>query len=564
MMRVNRMLIVLLVGALLLSACAPVQRFAGVPVQPAVPEVLVPGAPIQGAWGLEIGPDGNLYVASYLGRAIVALNPDTGEIVQRFGRAEQVELPVALAFGPDASLYWTSFPGMGVQVGRIAPGGATERVSSLPMGDWPIFFSPDGRLFVGQVFFSDGLYELDPEFNSAPRRMRTPLHNIGAYAFGPDGLTYACDFDNNRVLRFDLLNEDFATEVVVDAVTLPFALAFDAAGQLLLAYSPSPSGDVISRVDLDTGALATVLTTTTGINDLVVDSQGQVYFSDVTDGAIYKLLTDGTVYTLSPGGLTAPGGIAVMPRADGESVYVAGFHQMREYDGATGELLRHEWANGPYPDATITTPHAVAPFGNALLLGSWWNRNIQLWDPVEHKQIRLIEGIDPGPSDMVDFEGAILFTMVGGAQLLRIDPAQDDAPTLASPWYFDNPIGLAAKDGDLYVGEFTAGRVSQVAAAGEFLDKPVVVAKGLAGPEGMDFAPDGRLLVVETKAGRLTAIDLASGEMTTVAEGFGFATDAPMGMPRQWLLNDVAVGPSGAIYVTGDDPAALYRLAPEE
>ncbi len=562
MMRVNRMLIALLVTTLLLSACAPVQRFTGLPAQSGALEVLVPGTPIQDAWGLEIGPDGNLYVASYLGREIVVLNPETGEILKRLGRAELVDLPVALAFGPDASLYWTSFPGMGMQVGRLTPDGATERVSSLPMGDWPIVFSPDGRLFVGQVFFSDGLYELDPQFNTAPRRIPTPLRNIGAYAFGPDGLTYACDFDNNRVLRFDLLNEDFDTEVVVDSVTLPFALAFDAAGQLLLVHSPNPSGDVISRVDLDTGALATVLTTTSGINDMVIDSQDQIYFSDSVDGAIYKLLTDGTVHTLSPGGLIAPGGIAVMPRADGESVYVAGFNQMREYDGATGELLRHERSNGAYPGAAITAPQAVAPFGDALILGSWWNANIQLWDPAAHKQIRLIEGIDPGPSDMVEFEDAILFTMAGGAQLLRIDPDQDDAPTLASSWYFDNPVGLAAKDGDLYVGEYAAGRVSQIAAGGEFMDKPVVVATGLAGPEGMDFAPDGRLLVVEAKAGRLTAIDLSNGAQTTVAEGFGFATDAPLSMPRQWLLNDVAVGPSGAIYVTGDNPGALYRIPP--
>ena len=252
------------------------------------------------------------------------------------------------------------------------------------------------------------------------------------------------------------------------------------------------------------------------------------------------------------------------PRADGESVYVTGFYQLREYDGATGELLRHEWANGVYPEGVITPPQSVARFGDNLLLASWWYGTIQLWDPTNHKQIKLIENLDFGPADVIAFEGAIIYTPVGHRQVKRIDPANNYAAEYVGPYYFWNPVGLATKGGDLYVSDSDMGIVGQIAHDGEFMDKPVIVVEGLAGPEGMDFAPDGRLLVVEAKAGRLTAVDLTSGATATVAEGFGFNTDRAPGMPMQWLLNDVAVGPSGAIYVTGDDPAALYRLAPEE
>lgn len=105
--------------------------------------------------------------------------------------------------------------------------------------------------------------------------------------------------------------------------------------------------------------------------------------------------------------------------------------------------------------------------------------------------------------------------------------------------------------------------VWQIAAAGEILPEPELIAEGLDQPEGMALAPDGRLLVTETGTGRLLAIDLTTGAVSTMAEGLGFDTVAPEGQPLTGIMSSVAVGPSGAIYVTGDDPAALYRIEPE-
>lgn len=563
---------VLLTAALLAGCFAPAAVPATPPIQPttaptvlvpSAPQVLVQGAPIEGSYGLAFGPDGNLYVASQIGRQIVAVNPDTGEIVKRLGRAEKIDLPISIAFGPDGSLYWTSFPGWtGIKAGRLAPDGTSQGAYSLPAGDWPIFFSPDGRLYVGQAFLSDGLYELDPQFKQPPRKLASPHTGIVSYTFGPDGLVYACDPTRDRVLRFDLANEDFNTKVAVDSAKFAFDAVFDSKGRLWLVHSPSRNGDQISLVDVDTGALEPVASWTSGIEDLVLDDKDQVYFSDPFDGAIYKLLTDGTVRTLSPGGLTTPGGLTVMPRADGESVVVAGFNQLREYDGATGELLHHEWANGAYPEVSITAPQAVARFGDNLILSSWWNSNIQLWDPKANKPIRVVEGLDPGPAEAIEFEGDIVYAPVRGGEVMRIDPDKDYAVEPVSPAYLTTPVGLVSKDGDLFVSEWRGGMISQIANDGKFIDQPVVIVEGLEGPEGMDFAPDGRLLVVEAKAGRLTAVDLSTGEKSTIAEGFHFDTDHVSGMPDQWLLNDVAVGPSGTIYVTGDNPGTIYRLLP--
>ena len=63
---------------------------------------------------------------------------------------------------------------------------------------------------------------------------------------------------------------------------------------------------------------------------------------------------------------------------------------------------------------------------------------------------------------------------------------------------------------------------------------------------------------------RLVAIDPETGEMSTVAEGLGFSPGGPEGAPPTMIMSSVAVGPSGAIYVTGDQANVVYRIEPGE
>jgi DNA-binding beta-propeller fold protein YncE len=121
------------------------------------------------------------------------------------------------------------------------------------------------------------------------------------------------------------------------------------------------------------------------------------------------------------------------------------------------------------------------------------------------------------------------------------------------------PVGLAATDDDLWISDAAAGSVLQIVANGESLTEPVLIAKDLASPEGLAVTPDGNLLVVEAKAGRLLSIDLGTGNVSTIAEELelGWKSDHPT-----WLFNGVAVGQSGTIYVTGDIANVLYRIEP--
>ena len=85
---------------------------------------------------------------------------------------------------------------------------------------------------------------------------------------------------------------------------------------------------------------------------------------------------------------------------------------------------------------------------------------------------------------------------------------------------------------------------------------------GLAAPEGLAVDVDGNLLVVEAGAGRLSRIDLLTGEVSKVVEDLELGAGAIPGLIPTWIFNGVAVGPSGYIYVTGDISNVLYRFKP--
>lgn len=71
-------------------------------------KTFIKGAALNAANGIDIGPDGNLYIASVIGQEIVVMNKNNGKIIKRFGPESGVLGPDDLVFSPDGtSLYWT-------------------------------------------------------------------------------------------------------------------------------------------------------------------------------------------------------------------------------------------------------------------------------------------------------------------------------------------------------------------------------------------------------------------------------------------------------------------------
>ncbi|MGR9108226.1 MAG: Vgb family protein [Gammaproteobacteria bacterium] len=524
--------------------------------QPIAPEILVQGTSIHGATGIRVGRDGLLYVASVVGRSISVMDPRNGKILRRLGPEQGVESPDDLAFGPDGSLYWASL--LTGEVGRLSPDGVKTGQLVAPGADG-ITFSDDGRLFVALDFLGDGLYEVDPNFVVPPAQLISTPGFLNAMDFGPDGNLYGPIWTRGKVVRIDVNSK--AVTTVADGFSIPAAVKFDSRGRLHAL--DTVTGELV-RVDTATGTKKVIARLVPGVDNLAFDSQDRIYVSNVQDSSIVEVLPGGKQRIVSPSGLMAPSGIAVMPGSDGkESIFVADFLSLRQFDGESGRSLNVDRSFVGVPG--ISVPITISSDGTNLISSSWFSNEVQVWNPVTHQVLETNQNF-PVPLNAIRFGGDLIVVelgrFAGSARVVRATPSEQITLADAADGLVV-PAGLAAADGKIWVSDRATGKVLQITANGIALDKPVEVARDLANPEGLAIDRQGSLLVVESSADRLSRINLATGEVSTVADGMQIGAEGSPGTPPTWAFNGVAVGPSGAIYVTGGRGNVVYRLKPK-
>jgi sugar lactone lactonase YvrE len=550
---------------LLLTILVLLSAMSALPASAAASEpserVLADGAALHGANGMMFDRHDRLYIASVAGRQIVVMDPETGAILDRLGPDRGVEGPDDLTFGPDGALYWTSFF-TGV-VGRRAPDGTVSTIAQLPPDVGAITFSDDGRLFVAASFprGADALYEVDPGGANPPRLIAEGLGGLNAMDWGSDGLLYGPLEFRGQVVRINVDTGGIAT--VAGGFGLPTAAKFDSHGRLYVVDQLSVDqqhGEVV-RVDIATGARTVIAQLTPGLDNLAFDSHDRLVVSSFQDGFVAEITPDGQVRMVSRGGMILPGGVAVLPRGrDNESVFAADLFTLREFDARTGHQRSIE-RGLPGSSQLISPVFTVAPDGDRLLLSSSFANAVQLWDPAAHAPVATYTDFAM-PLNAIRFQSDLVVAELGSGSVVRARGANPaDRVTLAAG--LGVPAGLAATNDDLWVGEWASGSVLQLVANGRPLARPRVVARRLAAPEGLAVAPDGSLLVVESGAGRLVRINLKTGRVSTVADGLALGAQGipgVPGVPPTWSFNGVAVGPSGAVYVSGDKANVLYSL----
>ena len=503
-------------------------------------------ASFRGINGIMFGPDGALYLTSVVTPAVARIDPESGEILDNWGLDDGAQSPDDLAFGPDGSVYWTDISNGDVTM--RTPTGETRVVASPGVGVNPITFSDDGRLFVSQCFMDTNLFELDPAGEKEPRLIRDDLGpgcGLNGMDWGSaDGRLYGPRWFRGEVVRVDVDSGEL--ETVASGFEVPAAVKFNSEG--VLHVLDSLRGEVV-RVGED-GRKEVVARVQPGLDNFAFDADDRLFISSFADGFIVEALSPDENRMVLAGGLNMPGGVALIGSGDAVRLVVADFFALRQLDPSTGDELGVVRDVIGFSDIG-TSMSAHATDDGQLILSSWFDNAVRLWDPAADALVQIF-GELAAPIDAIRFEGDIVASQWGAGNVIAFSPGNPEEKRVLAEG-LSGPAGLTAADGTLYVTDNLAGTVLRI---GD--DGVETVAEGLDQPEGL-AAANGSIYVVEAGAGRVVAIDAASGESTTVADGLELHVPASGAFPNTMLFNGIATDGETA-WVAGDAANTVYVI----
>jgi hypothetical protein len=235
---------------------------------------LGPAMDLDGALGITVGPDGDIYVASEEANMILRFAGATGAFVDRFvwddpmtAKDETGGLsgPGAVLFGPDGQLYFSSFDcdailrydgASGAFVDVFVPANS----GGLDGPDAGMAFGPDGHLYV-PGYYSDSIPRFDGA-TGAPLGDFTPaqgnkLDHPRTLVFRGEHL-YVANEGSNEVLRYDADSGAFVDVFVAagaGGLMAPAGMVFGPDGVLHVASADN----MILRYDADGAPLPTIV-----------------------------------------------------------------------------------------------------------------------------------------------------------------------------------------------------------------------------------------------------------------------------------------------------------------
>ncbi|NOJ81515.1 gluconolaconase [Myxococcus xanthus] len=517
-------------------------------------ETVVAGSHFQGVHGLAVDGKGNLLASNLLGQSVHAVNLRTGAVSTLVGPPLGGADDVAL--GPDGSIYWTGY--FSGQLMRRTPDGKTRVIARNLPGLNSLAFRGDGRLYVTQLGRGDALWEVDPAGRKPPRKVIDAPGYLNGFEFGPDDRLYGPLILKGQIARVDV--DTGLIEKVAEGFTVPVAVNFDARRENLYVVDAA-TGELV-RVRLPSGAKEVVAKLPTGLDNLAVGPDDQVYVSNMVDNDIRVVNpADGSVRLLVDSRLSVPSGIAVVPDDPEETLYVADVYALRRVGGREGLVTQttrvlSSQLNFPM-NVSVTARHVVL---STAYLGS--HSTLQVLDRGTGALLRTLPSPN-GAQGVVELEdGTLIIAEAATGRLVRVGTSEPAVTTVLSEG-LGGPVGLAAdtkaKEPGVYVTEVRSGKVTRVRLSD---GARRTVAAGLEAPEGIALHPDGGLIVAEVGRKRLVRIDAATGRVTVLARGLRIGLPESEGLPPGYIPTGVAVGASGTLYVTSDIESALYRFVP--
>jgi sugar lactone lactonase YvrE len=501
-------------------------------------DIIVPGSSFHTANGIAFGPDGRLFVASVVGEAIFALDLETKavEVVEPgpVGEADD------LVFTPGGDMIWTALLEGKVRM-RRSDGTLVDLAEGLP-GANSIALTRDGtRLFMGQVFMGEGLWEIDLAGAAPPRLVTDDTGGLNAFQFGTDGMIYAPSWERGHLVRVD--PETGKTEVLIDGLQHPGAVRFDAEERLyVLDDATGEFFAVAESAGTWTRRLIAKLATST--DNFMFGRDGRAYVSNMADNAIHAVdVTNGAIEPITVGALGLPRGIALSQ--DGALLHIADACAYRTLDLGSGVVRDIARAVA----SPLKFPAAVDAFGERVLLVGELFGVVQQFDGAG-RHLGDLTGFDMPSAAIALEDGGIVVAEATAGRIVHVHDA--GRRTLVDG--LDRPVALARLSGDDVVVAETDGRLFSLNTTdGSCRELATVSGKIRA----VAVAEDGGLIVLDVEHHRVVIVDPLSGNQTTVAE------DLPVGhlltpFPRS---GGIVAAPGGTIYLAADLDNSILRLS---
>ncbi|WP_328224481.1 PQQ-binding-like beta-propeller repeat protein [Streptomyces sp. NBC_00104] len=407
-----------------------------------------------------------------------------------------------------------------------------------------VAFGPDGRLYVAQ-FLAGQISAVDPATGDVDVvvPMDSPVQSPDDLAFGADGSMYIADLVPGRVWRRSPAGE---YGLVSDEVTNPNGIT--CIGDRLFVNEMKPNGRLMEL--FPDGGDPVVLTDGLALgNAMQRGPDGCLYYPHMITGQVWRIPPDGGTPEVVAEDVHEP----VAVRFDQGGV----LHVLSR--GVEGIVTRID-LHGSGTRTLVTSglkglDNAAFDTENRMFVSSFASGGVTELHPDGRTREIVRRGLDGPYGVTVDLGG----TVYAADHYRLAGPAADDEGEPVGTSAEAGPGGVRTHlllpfahgitaDGELlhYTSQF--GIVQTYDPASGALSER---ARGLNRPIGIAVGPDGSLVVAETGAGRVVAVDAEPGSepgtVTVLAEGL----DRP---------TDVAFDAEGRLYVSEERLGSVLRI----
>ncbi len=222
-------------------------------------------APYRAPHGIQIGPDGTVYVASDLDHKLLVIDPKTRKVTKAIDTEGTTHWIGILPNG--TKIYATNKNDPFVTVVNLKSGTVAAKIP-VPGGTEGIAVSPDGRRVIVMAHTEPGLVVIDPATDAIVDRIALQGQKTGAYKvyFSPDGkVMMTMNLGSSIVNIFNAADLKGAQRTVTVGKD-PMGFAFSADGKT--ALSANHGDGTVSVIDLVKMEVVSTFQAGTGIETL--------------------------------------------------------------------------------------------------------------------------------------------------------------------------------------------------------------------------------------------------------------------------------------------------------